>query len=142
MQWKLYKPGQGFYTRVGSAVAFGVVALALALHVHSKLRGGFFEKYWMLQLGIPLLVMAGAAYAIYWVCGLNPRTVDFMVATEGEMKKVNWSTRKEVVGATKVVIGLVLVMSLYTFVIDFVVSSLFKISWIGILQEMPPQIPQ
>ena len=29
-----------------------------------------------------------------------------MIATEGEMKKVNWSTRREIIGMTWVVIGL------------------------------------
>jgi hypothetical protein len=27
------------------------------------------------------------------------KVVDFMIATEGELKKVNWSTRREIVGS-------------------------------------------
>ena len=40
----------------------------------------------------------------YWVVGVNRKANDFFIATEGEMKKVNWSTRAEVIRSTKVVI--------------------------------------
>jgi preprotein translocase SecE subunit len=50
--------------------------------------------------------------------GRNPRTVDFLIATEGEMKKVNWSTRREVVNSTGVVIFTMLVIAIFCFLCD------------------------
>ena len=34
----------------------------------------------------------------------KPANVDFLIATDSEMKKVNWTSRKELIGSTKVVI--------------------------------------
>ncbi len=34
----------------------------------------------------------------------KPRIADFMIATEAEMKKVNWPSKKEIIGSTWVVI--------------------------------------
>jgi len=136
--WKIYKPGQGYHTRIWSSVAFGAMAVALAIHVHQKLGGvPFFTENWQIHLAVPLVLMAISGYLVYWLCGSNPRTVDFFVATEGEMKKVTWSSWKEVKGATKVVIGMMVVMSLYIFGVDFLVSSFFRLSWVGVLQDAP-----
>src|SRR3712207_7866772 len=34
----------------------------------------------------------------------KPANVDFLIATDSEMKKVNWTSRRELIGSTKVVI--------------------------------------
>ena len=39
------------------------------------------------------------------------------------MKKVNWSTRREIVGSTLVVIGIALVISLFCWIWDFALSA-------------------
>jgi len=49
-----------------------------------------------------------------------------MIATEGEMKKVNWSSRKEVFGATRVVIVMVLALASFLFVVNMAFIILFK----------------
>jgi preprotein translocase subunit SecE len=135
MQWKIYKSGQGFYVRVWSALAFGAIALAGAYHLYKKLEG--YQFNWLVHLTPPLILAGLAGWVIYWVCGSNPRSVDFMVATEGEMKKVSWSSWREVKGATKVVIGLMVVMSLYLFGIDYAVSWFFRLEWVGVLHVLP-----
>jgi preprotein translocase subunit SecE len=134
MSWNVYKPGQGYYTRLGSAVAFGLVGAGLAVHVYNKLGGfAWFHENGIARLILPLLIAAAAGYAIYRFCYLDPRPVEFLIATEGEMKKVTWSSRKEVIGATQVVIGLMVVMSLFIFAVDFLVSQFFSLSWIGVI---------
>ncbi|MEK7731025.1 MAG: preprotein translocase subunit SecE, partial [Planctomycetota bacterium] len=50
---------------------------------------------------------------------------DFMIATEGEMKKVSWSSKREIIGSTKVVILFTLLMSLFLFIVDIVFMELF-----------------
>ena len=61
--------------------------------------------------------------------------VDFLIATEGEMKKVNWSTRREILGSTWVVIGLTFVVALIIGVLDLTYSSFF--SWVNVLDTTP-----
>ncbi len=56
-----------------------------------------------------------------------------MIATEGEMKKVSWSTRRELLGSTKVVIALTVLMAVLLFVVDLMFQSLF--SSIGVLKR-------
>jgi preprotein translocase SecE subunit len=63
----------------------------------------------------------------YYLIGCKPKFVDFLIATEGEMKKVNWSTRREILGSTWVVIGLTVVIALIISVLDFLIySPLFR----------------
>ncbi len=63
-----------------------------------------------LQAGIGAVIMLVGAWLIYWLVGVKPASVDFLIATDGEMKKVNWSTKKVIRDSTYVVIG-------YTFII-------------------------
>ena len=49
----------------------------------------------------------------------------------GEMKKVNWSTRREIVGSTLVVIAMTLIISLFCWVWDFAFSTIFV--WMRVL---------
>ncbi|MCH7993750.1 MAG: preprotein translocase subunit SecE [Planctomycetes bacterium] len=55
-----------------------------------------------------------------------------MIATEGEMKKVSWSSKEEVIGSTKVVIMFTFMLALFLFVVDMVFQQVFK--WIGVLK--------
>jgi preprotein translocase SecE subunit len=57
-----------------------------------------------------------------------------MIATEGEMKKVNWSTRREVTGSTTVVIALTVFIALLCFLFDTVFNVVFK--WLGVLKSI------
>jgi preprotein translocase SecE subunit len=81
------------------------------------------------QLGVPILLFAAAAVGIF--CLVNhERFADFLIATESEMKKVSWSSRAELVGATIVVIVTVLIMAIYIFGVDSLVTA--GLRWIGI----------
>ena len=39
----------------------------------------------------------------------KPSNVDFLIATDSEMKKVNWTTKGELFGSTRVVVVLFLI---------------------------------
>ena len=69
---------------------------------------------------------------VFRLVGQNRGTVEFLIATEGEMKKVNWSTRKEVIGATKVVIVTVLALGFLLFFVNLFFLFLFET--IGVLR--------
>jgi preprotein translocase SecE subunit len=58
----------------------------------------------------------------------KPNIADFMVAAEGEMKKVNWSTRQEIAVSTVVVISVVIILAVILGLTDFILQ-LF-ITWL------------
>lgn len=108
MSTAIYKKGQGYWTRQMSTVAGAVLILLGALWISDLFLGtdwfGLEPIYWRAIAGVLWCGILGSLlYMFVWV---KPRSVDFLVATETEMKKVNWSTRKEIVGSTIVVIGL------------------------------------
>ncbi|MGD8451694.1 MAG: preprotein translocase subunit SecE [Phycisphaerae bacterium] len=130
-----YKPGQGRHVRWGTAGGAGVIAVAGAMFVYDWLAapfGGNSTSDVVLRTLIPVVLLIGAAWLIWWLTGTRRGSVDFMIATEGEMKKVNWSSRREVFGATKVVIFTVLAMGMMLAVVDFVFMGLFAL--IGVLK--------
>ncbi|OHB67799.1 MAG: preprotein translocase subunit SecE [Planctomycetes bacterium RBG_13_60_9] len=51
---------------------------------------------------------------------------DFLVAAEGELKKVNWSSRKEIAVSTIVVIIVVIAMAVLLGATDLVFSMVFR----------------
>jgi preprotein translocase SecE subunit len=132
----IYKPGQGFYTRVCSAVGLALLALMgvawlWKLVAVSRFLGKYEPVYGQATMAILILAILGALG--YWLIGVNARTVDFLIATEGEMKKVNWSTRKEVIGSTTLVIGFTFFLAALCFLLDFLFAVFFK--WIHVLDS-------
>ncbi len=70
---------------------------------------------------------------IYLFVAMKRQTVNFLIATDGEMKKVNWSTRKEVQGSTMVVVIASFLLAMLIFVIDYGFGAFFKL--IGVLES-------
>jgi preprotein translocase SecE subunit len=66
------------------------------------------------------------------VAFVGRKSSDFMIATEGEMKKVSWSRKREVIGSTKVVIMFTLLLALLLFFVDLVFQYIF--SEVGVLK--------
>lgn len=79
-----------------------------------------------------LVILLGAVLA-YWVAGVKQNTCEFFIATDMEMKKVNWSTRKNVISSTWVVIGASFIIAAFLFGVDLGFQRVF--SWIGVLQS-------
>ena len=133
----VYKRNQGTYTRTGTAVGAGVLILAGAHFLHQQLMfdEGSVWGTW-LQIGIPVLMLLVFGVALWWVVGNYRKTCDFMIATEGEMKKVSWSDRKELIGSTKVVILFTAALATILFVVDLVFMTFFNA--IGVLRGASP----
>jgi len=105
------------------------VALAGANYLYDKLSVvRDLDLAWTLwvQAGVPVLAMALTALLVYWLVGRHRRVCDFMISTEGEMKKVSWSTKREVIGSTKVVITLVALLAVMLFVVDAMFAMFFN----------------
>jgi preprotein translocase subunit SecE len=135
----IYKPGQGYYTRLGTAVGVGALILWAAAHVYNRMSlfgSGVTMQY--AQAGSAVLVILLAGLCAYWALALNRRVCDFLIATEGEMKKVSWTTRREILGSTRVVIVTVLILSAILFVVDVLLMLFF--SEIKVLRMVPETI--
>ena len=136
---EFYKKGQGYYTRLGTAIGTGFLAVYGCWSLHQKLK--ILEAYdgidknvarW-LEVGIPALLLVVLAWLIFKAIN-KARFADFMIETEGEMKKVSWSSRKEVIASTKVVITTVIVLAVLLAVVDQFFVLVFR--EIGILKGM------
>lgn len=88
-----------------------------------------------LQGGVAGVIILFGAILIYWFVGVKPRTVEFLIATDNEMKKVNWSTRREVIGSTWVVVIASFVLAAFLFGVDNLFSRFFQ--FIGVLEDLP-----
>ena len=125
----IYKKGQGYWTRLMSAIALGVLVLMGVMWLWDMLM--------VVKIGdIQPIYIAGAGTVVsiailgwlgYYLIGCKPRVVDFMIATEGEMKKVNWSSRREVLGSTWVVIGLTAFIAAFCGVCDLAFAWFFQL---------------
>ncbi len=110
----IYKKGQGRYARVVTFVAGIVLGTGGAIVLSNKL-----EAYAppVVQYGVPSLLVALLGVLVFWLVN-RPKSADFLIATEGEMKKVSWSSRKEIVGSTKVVIVATFLMAALLATVD------------------------
>jgi len=117
----IYKRGQGRYARIITFVSVTVIALGGAAALSNKL------SYYVppaLQYGVPALVVVLLGLLMFWLVN-RPKSADFLIATEGEMKKVAWSSRKEIVGSTKVVIVATFMMAGILYAVDAMFALLF-----------------
>ncbi len=88
------------------------------------------ERIYVQGAMVVLTVLVGAAAIMYFVA-IKKSSVDFLIATDGEMKKVNWSTRKDILNSTWVVIGASALLGLYLFGFDTAFAIFFEA--IGVL---------
>lgn len=109
MNLKIYKRGQGKNTRLWTGLVCFVVAAYGCWVLHQKLQASF-DSVWVETL-VPAGVCAVFAGLIWWLSNI-PSLADFLIAAEGEVKKVSWSSRKEIVSSTTVVIIVVAAMSI------------------------------
>ena len=130
--FSVYKSGQGYWTRMLSAVGAGVLVLSGAAWIWNELSVISDENNRLyIQAGVVVSIIAVFGGLLWWILN-KPNIVDFMIATESEMRKVNWPTRREIVGSTWVVICGTLLMALLLFVVDISFALLFRA--IGVLE--------
>jgi preprotein translocase subunit SecE len=143
----LYKPGQGYWTRLGTAIGVGLLILLVArfLYVALETRTSL-DMYKdavgnMVTSSFPVWktsivgVLTLIALFFSWKYLNGPTAVDFLIATESEMKKVNWTSRKDLLGSTKVVIIFMFLIAAILFLIDVAFGGFFF--WIRVLKTGP-----
>jgi preprotein translocase subunit SecE len=123
MLTKIYKPGQGKYTRLGSGFSAGAIVAWGCYRLYDVLSGTDWSLY--ITTMVPVVIAVALCTGIYWLMN-KPAVADFMIASEGELKKVNWSSRKEVAVSTLIVIVVVFAMGILLGVTDLIFSTIFR----------------
>ena len=124
----IYKKGQGYWTRMMSAIAAGLLIFMGASWLWktmNQVRIGSIEAVYV-QAGAAVIFIGVLAVITYYLIAVHKKVVDFLIATEGEMKKVNWSTRREIMGSTWVVISLTFIVAAIIAFLDAGYSMIFQ----------------
>ncbi|MFC1633792.1 preprotein translocase subunit SecE [Planctomycetota bacterium] len=128
MIFDIYKRGQGKYSRLCSAFAAAVIVGLGCLRLFQKLEAtswGLSNKasLWIATM-VPVGLFVVLAFLIFWLVN-KPSIADFLIAAEGEMKKVSWSSRQEIMVSTSIVIVVVVVMAALLGTTDFGFTMFF-----------------
>lgn len=132
MAFQIYKKEQGKYVRVGTAIGAAAVLLVLCYYtwvvLERQLPGGPapggaadataalpYKVY--VEYAIPAVMFVALAIVGFFYMN-KPVVVDFLIATESEMKKVSWSSRAELLGSTAVVLVTVFLLALFIWLAD------------------------
>jgi len=84
-----------------------------------------------------LFILAALAGWMAWRIVNFPAFADFLIATEAEMNKVSWTSRKNLIKDTIVVLVTVFLMAVYLFTMDQAWSHLLSWKPVRILQLQP-----
>lgn len=127
MDLSIYKKGQGWYTRVNTAIGLGLIVVLgahwLANDVLANARLFGLEPVYTRAIVFLIFTSIFAIFGYHFIAR-HHRFVDFLIAVEGEMKKVNWSSRKEIMGSTYIVISMTVFIAVVCAVLDLVFARL------------------
>ncbi len=121
--FEIQKRGQGIYVRFGTVAALALILLIGLNWLWTKIFGSF-GIY--LRSSVVLGIAVLAAFGIFMLAN-NLRFVEFQIATESEMRKVTWPSRKAVIRSTQVIILMTLLMSIILFGVDVGFVWFFKL---------------
>jgi preprotein translocase subunit SecE len=129
MAFKIYKRGQGKYTRLSSAFTAAVIVGLGCLRLFNKLEAVSWFASERTKMWVATMVPAGLfvilSLLVFWLVN-KPSVANFMIAAEGEMKKVSWSSRQEIIVSTSIVIVVVVVMATLLGTTDFGFTLFFN----------------
>jgi preprotein translocase subunit SecE len=123
----LFKPMQGWYARVYTAVGLGLIVAAGAYRVYETSLE--YSPFW--RFGLPVVFAAVLGWVIFRIVEFPP-FAEFLIATEAEMNKVSWTSKDDLIRATTVVLSTVVLMALFLFLVDTVWNVVLRL--IGVLQ--------
>ena len=167
-----YKPGQGFWTRLGTGLGAALIILFTVYFLYSRLPTWVrstevrtvdaetavmltesarddatlrvldsetlgaageqvrvtLEHIWLSPQGIWLYVVLSTVAivlgALAWWLINRPKHAEFLIQTDGEMKKVSWTSRRELIGSTKVVVFFMFFIAFVLFGYDIIFGYL------------------
>ena len=136
-----YKPGQGSFARLTTTVVVLIALFLGCVELYSWIQDkddvslipgvSVFQE--MPVLGVPLswkfLLCVALFFGMYWLIRrwlTKPSSVDALIETELEMKKVSWPTMPEARTATWIVILVTVLLTASLAVFDLALVSLFE----------------
>ncbi len=162
----IYKKGQGYWTRMGTALGAALLITVSAVFAYTQAKVLLTSSFYTPQSDVGLMdealravreanrlgaekssklanstavgITAGVVLIggfIAWRLMNKPRNVDFLIATDVEMKKVNWTSRRELFGSTRIVITFLFLIAALLFLIDLSTGAVFQL--IGLLKFGP-----
>jgi preprotein translocase subunit SecE len=134
-----YKRSQGAVTR---QVTFAALAILFAIGAWRMYQvWGSFPGWWQAALGdtgryavSSLLLLAGLWFSFRIVN--YPKFADFLIAVEGEMNKVSWPSRGELIRSSLVVIVVIALLAAVLFFFDVFWQFIFGDRVLGILRSV------
>lgn len=123
MIFSIYKRGQGKYTRLCSAFSAALICGLGCLQLYKKLQATDFGLW--VETMVPAGLFVILALFISWLMN-KPSVADFMIAAEGEMKKVSWSSKQEIAVSTFIVIVVVIFLAILLGITDLGFRTLFN----------------
>ena len=129
----VYKRGQGYWTRMGTLFAAILIGVLTGEFLYAQIHAHF-------EVSKSIAAAIGGGFLVLWFLFCwrlmnKARNVDFLIATDSEMKKVNWTSRRELIGSTKVVVVFVILIATILFVLDIAFGLFFQ--FIGVLESGP-----
>ncbi len=122
-----YKWGQGKNTRVYTVITVGILVAIGCWRVYQKLTASLDITspigLWTSIL-VPLGVFGVLMLLLYWLIN-KPIVADFLIAAEGELKKVSFSSKREIAVSTFVVIIVVVLTAVMLGAADFCFNLFF-----------------
>jgi preprotein translocase subunit SecE len=113
----MHKPGQGYWTRMGTALGAGIFLLFTGFFLYRDLLDLFGLTRSTHKLIVIGSIVALGSLLTWWLMN-GPKRADFLIDTDSEMKKVNWASRRELIVSTLVVIFFMIVIALALFIFD------------------------
>jgi len=132
-----YKQNQGVYARGAAGAA--LLVLALFGSWRFALMVGVEQTFYMMGMKVPYATFWGAGMFLVlaflvslfvfglrtgWVAldGRSGAFVDLLIDTQAELQKVSWPSREELRRYTMVVLICILVVGVFLYVVDMIVS--------------------
>jgi len=152
-----YKGNQGVRVRRGTIIALltvGACGIYTMVSHRSLGSGRFGPNDWLwyipfwtgepgelhyiplvhhVHLTIPILLGLLTLWVAWRVVNW-PAFADFLIATEAEINKVSWTTRKRLVQDTIVVLVTVFLFTAFLFIVDIIWIKILTHEWISVLQ--------
>jgi len=138
-----YRPAQGAYARIGTAAALLLMCLFGSFRLYIMLAVSHSGKLTVLGMDVPYAALvAGGLFvltgATVWLATSGPRTglksvdtatqkwIDLLIDTEGELKKVSWPTREDLIRSTTAVLVSIVLLAVFLVCTDAFVGWLMK----------------
>jgi len=121
MALTVYKKGQGTAARGIAGVLAVLLGTWASVQMWYSLTGSLIGVQ---VAGTAIVAAAFVGVPVYLILFYH-QVVDILVETQQEMRKVAWSSRSEVIGATTVVLVTVIILAAFILLTDLIVRGVF-----------------